>query len=454
MTDIITCISEFKEDKRSLCQLNNDLEEAVKQTLQNNSFRIQTGSDSLFWEQFVQVYPTLAQDPDEIYLINLTKFCRNVVAGEIRNQQMAIQYGCLELIENTMLQKMASPSDNTLILQVSTQAVCNMITNNSAALNETWTAWLTHSERGSLWSYILSRSNESLIMSALVLVINCIRGSKERCDLLVSSKIGQDMIAAILGDIERLHENQESRNFELGYTIFSELISFHHFKTLFIRVDDYSSEKEIFPEFIETGELEFLTQQLASIGKQAVQVILTVKEGHAVQQVEDHIQNIYTGIILVLQMVNDLFLLDPPRLKSLLVHINASSLMIDMLGLLESVRLPTAESERPELGFHFLKRECIRLLGTLCYRDKVIQDKIRELGGIPLILCQLKIDDSNPYIREYATLTLRNVLENNPENQLIIQELEAQEVVQTGELDQMGIRPELTEDGKVRIKKL
>ncbi|KAI8379932.1 spinocerebellar ataxia type 10 protein domain-containing protein [Choanephora cucurbitarum] len=390
---------------------------------------------------------------------------------------MAIQYGCLELIENTMLQKMASPSDNTLILQVSTQAVCNMITNNSAALNETWTAWLTHSERGSLWSYILSRSNESLIMSALVLVINCIRGSKERCDLLVSSKIGQDMIAAILGDIERLHENQESRNFELGYTIFSELISFHHFKTLFIRVDDYShktpisdhqiillkfldskihavQKKEIFPEFIETGELEFLTQQLASIGKQAVQVILTVKEGHAVQQVEDHIQNIYTGIILVLQMVNDLFLLDPPRLKSLLVHINASSLMIDMLGLLESVRLPTAESERPELGFHFLKRECIRLLGTLCYRDKVIQDKIRELGGIPLILCQLKIDDSNPYIREYATLTLRNVLENNPENQLIIQELEAQEVVQTGELDQMGIRPELTEDGKVRIKKL
>ena len=49
-----------------------------------------------------------------------------------------------------------------------------------------------------------------------------------------------------------------------------------------------------------------------------------------------------------------------------------------MLGLLESVRLPTAESERPELGFHFLKRECIRLLGTLCYRDKVIQDKVRR----------------------------------------------------------------------------
>ena len=69
----------------------------------------------------------------------------------------------------------------------------------------------------------------------------------------------------------------------------------------------------------------------ANLAAKVIVAVLTLpaeEEGHAVQQVEDHIQNIYTGIILVLQMVNDLFLLDPPRLKSLLVHINASSLMI------------------------------------------------------------------------------------------------------------------------------
>lgn len=77
-------------------------------------------------------------------------------------------------------------------------------------------------------------------MSALVLIINCIRGSKERwykhkkknqkgeekrsnlnvccfySELLVTRKIGKDIIAAILGDIERLHSNEESKNFELG----------------------------------------------------------------------------------------------------------------------------------------------------------------------------------------------------------------------------------------------
>lgn len=56
-------------------------------------------------------------------------------------------------------------------------------------------------------------------------------------------------------------------------------------------------------------------------------------------------------------------------------------------------------------------------------------------------------------LREYATLTLRNVMENNLENQKLIEELKPEEIVQTKELDEMGITPELTEDGKVRIKR-
>jgi hypothetical protein len=35
-------------------------------------------------------------------------------------------------------------------------------------------------------------------------------------ELLVTSKIGQDIIAAILGDIERLHGDEQCKNFELG----------------------------------------------------------------------------------------------------------------------------------------------------------------------------------------------------------------------------------------------
>lgn len=71
-------------------------------------------------------------------------------------------------------------------------------------------------------------------------------------------------------------------------------------------------------------------------------------------------------------------------------------LLKDILGSLQTIKLPSAETDHPEQGFNFLKRECVRTIGTLCYEDKVMQDKAREIGAIPLILNQFKIDDSNP----------------------------------------------------------
>lgn len=50
-------------------------------------------------------------------------------------------------------------------------------------------------------------------------------------------------------------------------------------------------------------------------------------------------------------------------------------------------------------------------------------------------------------------MALRNVMENNLENQKIIEELKPEQVVQTDELTEMGITPELLEDGTVRIKR-
>lgn len=44
-------------------------------------------------------------------------------------------------------------------------------------------------------------------------------------------------------------------------------------------------------------------------------------------------------------------------------------------------------------------------------------------------------------------------MENNPENQKLIEELKPEQVVETDELRQMGIVPELTHDGKLRIKR-
>ena len=43
-----------------------------------------------------------------------------------------------------------------------------------------------------------------------------------------------------------------------------------------------------------------------------------------------------------------------------------------------------------------LKREAIRLLGLLAMRDPVMQDRIRDLGGLEAVLSLTKLDEREP----------------------------------------------------------
>ncbi|KAG1443318.1 hypothetical protein G6F56_010714 [Rhizopus delemar] len=291
---------------------------------------------------------------------------------------------------------------------------------------------------------------------------------------MVENANGRKILGAILDDLERLHDN-ESRNFELGYTIFNELFACGYFKLLYGLFKNYDSNllilntrqtillkildskihaKDNVPSFVNTTDSFFLCQQFEIIAKETVNVIVSVKGSVEKSDLEvEQVSNIYTAVILLLQILNQLLLLEADGLKQCLVDINAIFLVIDILGHLQTIQLPPAQTENPELGFNFLKRECVRMMGSLCYHDKTIQDNIRELSGIPLILDQFKIDDSNPYLREYATLALRNLMEDNVENQNVIRQLEPQQVLQTDELTRMGITPELLKNGQVRINK-
>ncbi|KAI8997722.1 spinocerebellar ataxia type 10 protein domain-containing protein [Pilobolus umbonatus] len=324
-----------------------------------------------------------------------------------------------------------------------------MITNNCRLIEPIWALWMTN-DRGLVWS-----------------------------DQLVRSRVGNTLILAILADLERLHEDEKNQNFELGYTIFSELIHQGYLRELFDLAKDARKEytlsshqiillkildskihayKESFPSFMGPKELEAVIQLFTVVAKETIQVIIAVKESKSDTRSElevEQVSNIYTGMVLLLQILNDLAVTDHERqsVKALLVGVDTVSLVTDILGHLESFKLPQSQNENPELGFNYMKRECIRMIGTLCYKDQMIQDEVRNKGAIPLILCQFKIDDSNPYIREYATLALRNVMENNRENQELIAELQPQEVIQSEELTRMGLTPEIMKDGKIRINR-
>ena len=64
------------------------------------------------------------------------------------------------------------------------------------------------------------------------------------------------------------------------------------------------------------------------------------------------------------------------------------------------MRPPTAEAlARPQAGvegFSFVKRDLVRLLGIIVLDDKGAQDRVRECGGIPVVMNLCVIDDRNP----------------------------------------------------------
>lgn len=56
----------------------------------------------------------------------------------------------------------------------------------------------------------------------------------------------------------------------------------------------------------------------------------------------------------------------------------------------------TDQAAADAAGFPYLKRDLVRLLGILCHNSKVIQDRVRSSGGIPVVLNLCVIDERNP----------------------------------------------------------
>ncbi|CAO2601356.1 Atxn10 [Lemmus lemmus] len=88
------------------------------------------------------------------------------------------------------------------------------------------------------------------------------------------------------------------------------------------------------------------------------------------------------------------------------------------------------------------KSHLIRLIGNLCYKNKENQDKVNELDGIPLILDSSNIDDNNPFMMQWVVYAVRNLTEDNSQNQDFIAKMEEQGLADASLLKKMGFEVE------------
>lgn len=78
---------------------------------------------------------------------------------------------------------------------------------------------------------------------------------------------------------------------------------------------------------------------------------------------------------------------------------------------------------------------------------------VSQCYGLP-VLRREYIELTRPDIREHSILCIRALLQGNPENQAVVRELEAKEVVPSEVLDKHGYEPFIDEKGRVRLKRM
>ncbi|VAI25299.1 unnamed protein product [Triticum turgidum subsp. durum] len=89
------------------------------------------------------------------------------------------------------------------------------------------------------------------------------------------------------------------------------------------------------------------------------------------------------------------------------------------------------------------RRDLVAVIANCLHGRKQVQDEVRQLNGIMLLLQQCVIDEGNAYLREWALLTVKYLLEENEENQKEVSELQMQEPILTPEVAELGLRVEI-----------
>ncbi|KAI1991539.1 hypothetical protein LOZ54_002039 [Ophidiomyces ophidiicola] len=116
---------------------------------------------------------------------------------------------------------------------------------------------------------------------------------------------------------------------------------------------------------------------------------------------------------------------------------------------------PMGNEDPSEFEWRNLKKLVILVLSSLVWKCPEVQNQIRKHGGVETILSCTSFDAHNPYIKEHAVMCLKFLLEGNKENQKVVEELEAREVMKDdgGFLERSGYEAVLDDVGKLAIRK-
>ncbi len=91
----------------------------------------------------------------------------------------------------------------------------------------------------------------------------------------------------------------------------------------------------------------------------------------------------------------------------------------------------------PVFGF---KRDLVRLIGNMCWKHTKNQDTARETDAIPLLLDCSPIDANNPIMMQWVVFAMRNLCDDNAENQTVIASIDKHGTTTAQLAEEFGVK--------------
>ncbi|KAF8727186.1 hypothetical protein AX14_007502 [Amanita brunnescens Koide BX004] len=412
--------------------------------------------------------------------LSVARFTRNLVAGVPHNQEQAFKnepeirrllhyYTSWSAVED----KRTAP-----LVCMLAQALSNVVTSNENLMTILWEFYTTLPEDQIILLRLLSFPDHRVTLTVLVFILNCIKGSSRRTKLLCQTVIGSRICITILDSMIRLYDAEEQSDggqaFDIGYQIFSLLIQQGHVPDLYTKFSmtdepvtpHQTTLLKIVDSFLQSKERRHSTDRYeihSRLGPLFANTFFSLS-AYAQGAIDRSLRSSSTeldvrlpkaceALVLLTQCMVTVSLAAESKSSELSGQTNVKIFFNEQRrgkqgiveSLVESLRLldlflprinfgkpvasgplsavKTYDETNDVTGFSYLKRDLVRLLGILCHKERKVQDRIRECGGIQIIMNMCVIDERNPYLKEHAILALRNILEDNGENQNVVESI-------------------------------
>ncbi|KNC97859.1 uncharacterized protein SPPG_06855 [Spizellomyces punctatus DAOM BR117] len=424
---------------------------------------------------------------------------RNLCAQVQSNQKDAWEQGLYEPAEEIMsylCSWLTSTKDCCTMMKdkvskcvnMGTQMLANMMTGNPEVQDKMWPRYFQ--EDADIFKQLLSTCDIHRVMFVLICIHNCIHKCPERCKYMTQTPLGRDILKCLLAKAQKMLQ-EECSAFDFIYAIFSNMIELDLTPNIMDAICDGMDPHRT--RILSQYHVTFLQLLDGMLDAQANRsddrppieigidtaiffVAVTKKLVHSIsrnaKQVKDNMQatDVFgldvDGLVLILQFFARVTPELGPDAKMKLVKAGLADTLLTLLNLASKLYPRSTLSKRsssdatpassvPPQGFFMIKSDTVKVLANLCYEAKEVQDEIRRIGGIPVILNECRVDDNNPYIKEHAILAIRNLCDGNTENQDLVASLTPQGIAPESEqmLDEAGIQAKVDDSGRVRVGK-